>query len=343
MKVVHMWFALIVRAVFVAVVTAVLQSSVTVGCYTNAGRRGLLFVRDTGIWLRNQNDGRVRKIVTCGELPIWLGSQHEVGFARYGNVYTKNLDTGSTVQLTKFNKGKYVDSAVQSMAWDPIGHAIVFSRVSEFVGHLGHSSTVHRYATTSIYWLPIKANHVYMAIGPWEQGAVFAFSSQCGATFSAGGTVMLFIRNGDIWLAARGDKRSASGWNGWQWDVSRLAAVASFDDPNWHGSRDNEGALTAALSPDNKYIAYIVARLGGSGVSKLYIAKVVRDSDGDIVGIDKYKICPAISNACSISWDPRDNRRLYFGTNIDGHDIYQYDCLTEQSRLLVRNGSNPSS
>ncbi len=324
-------------------VTAVLLLVMTGAHGDRSVPRGMLFVRNNHIWLRVPKSGLLRVVCKCGALPIWLGSGDKIGFARYGNVYIENLFSGSTIKLTKFAKGKHVDSDVRSLSWDPIGHAIVFSRDSGFSGHLIGDNAVHQYLTTSIYWVPISTNHVYMAIPPWEQGAVFAFSSQLGASFSPDGSLMTFIRNGDIWLAARGDRRPINGWNGWEWDISRIAAVASFDDPNWHGSRDNEGAIAATISPDHKSIAYVVSRLGGSGFSRLYISKFIRDSDGDITGIGQTSVCPEVTNACSVSWDIQNSRYLFYGTNIDGTDIYRYDRASKHSHLLIHDGSYPSS
>lgn len=77
---------------------------------------------------------------------------------------------------------------------------------------------------------------------------------------SPDGAKLIFVRDFDLWVA------SADGQ-----DVRLLADVGNFATPTGGGaSNPSLGAQSLAWSPDGEHIAYVVARIGGSGVSQIW-------------------------------------------------------------------------
>ncbi len=78
---------------------------------------------------------------------------------------------------------------------------------------------------------------------------------------SPDGTKLIFVRDFDLWVA------SADGQ-----DVRLLADVGDFATPTGGGASNSSlGAQSAAWSPDGEHIAYVVARIGGSGTSRIWV------------------------------------------------------------------------
>ena len=80
---------------------------------------------------------------------------------------------------------------------------------------------------------------------------------------SPDGAKLIFVRDFDLWAA------SADGQ-----DVRFLADVGDFATPTGGGaSNPSLGAQSAAWSPDGEHIAYVVARIGGSGTSNIWVMR----------------------------------------------------------------------
>ena len=80
---------------------------------------------------------------------------------------------------------------------------------------------------------------------------------------SPDGAAIAFVRDFDIWIA------SADGQ-----DVRLLADVGNFATPTGGGaSNPSVGAQSAAWSPDGEHIAYVVARINGSGTSRIWVMR----------------------------------------------------------------------
>ena len=80
---------------------------------------------------------------------------------------------------------------------------------------------------------------------------------------SPDGERLVFTRDFDLWVA------SADGQ-----DVRLLADVGDFATPTGGGaSNPSVGAQSAAWSPDGEHIAYVVARIGGSGTSNIWVMR----------------------------------------------------------------------
>ena len=81
--------------------------------------------------------------------------------------------------------------------------------------------------------------------------------------FSPDGAKLIFVRDFDLWVA------SADGQ-----DVRLLADVGNFATPTGGGaSNPSLGAQSAAWSPDGEHIAYVVARISGSGTSNIWVMR----------------------------------------------------------------------
>jgi Tol biopolymer transport system component len=89
---------------------------------------------------------------------------------------------------------------------------------------------------------------------------------------------MAFARNGDIWLAERGQPLSEPDWpwahlalDAWGWEIRRVAAVAQYDAPTARADSENHAATHFSWSPDENLLAYEYQRIGGSGFEEIHI------------------------------------------------------------------------
>ncbi len=74
------------------------------------------------------------------------------------------------------------------------------------------------------------------------------------------------------------------------WEVKRLAAVASYDEPTNRGSRNNRGATKLSWHPDGRHLAYGYDRLQASGFNAVHLLDTESGKDSIIVkdALDPY-------------------------------------------------------
>jgi len=67
------------------------------------------------------------------------------------------------------------------------------------------------------------------------------------------------------------------------WDVKRIAAVASYDEPTSRGSRSNIGATRLSWHPNGRFLAYGYDRLQGSGFNEIHLLDTINGRSSVIV------------------------------------------------------------
>ena len=272
----------------------------------------LAFVRDNDVWTANSNGTNARLLIRNANSPRWSWDHKQLAFARKNNIWTVNADgTGARPLTTQWKPepdydgdGGYRGYGIAGLTWDPLTDTVLFSHYETLT--LKRPSVIaprsdYRDGTTldadSLFAVSAQpgANRVPVALlDVTEQGTHFGFSHQEQPTFSRSGQYLAFARNGDIWLAQRGERRNTHAnledWDAWEWDVSRLKAEADYDDPNYHGSRWNLGVTGLAWSPDEKHLAYARHRLDGSGYAVVNVLAINND-DGCISAGATREIC----------------------------------------------------
>jgi hypothetical protein len=174
------------------------------------------------------------------------------------------------------------DYARLTLAWDPKSRLILFSAPELF--EVAPVGGVRRQLVTQTLFevsqdvkSPVEPRRL-MDLTNTEAASAFSETGQPG--FSRSGT-LAFVRNGDIWRADRGEKldpypRAPADQTlfAWGWDVTRLAAVASYDAPTYRGSRENSYATHLSWSPDGRWLAYDLQRVNGSGTESIGVLEV---------------------------------------------------------------------
>ena len=311
--------------------------------HLTSGKGYLAFVRANNIWLYNIANHRQFQIVANGDLPCWIQNKSALAFTRNSNLFLYSFPSGKLRQLTHYSHTSGEQQQITGISWDSIGNGLAFSVSSTATVRVKNTMHSADIPVSVINYLSLESHHVSEVMGPAETGTTFAFSDQSSPSFSQDGKCMLFSRNGDIWFAQRGDKYDGTGWNRWQWEISRLLAPADFDDPNWHGSRDNEGVIDLAFDRDDHQIAFIKSRLNGTGISEMHIitlkkGAISNNQDFSALKIKSSSTC--LDNACTVTWSKKPDI-LYYGTNIQGYNIYRYNLQTDTSTLILKDASNP--
>jgi Tol biopolymer transport system component len=120
---------------------------------------------------------------------------------------------------------------------------------------------------------PKKAVPLYDLYGH-AGGAVNYFVDQGFPAWSPSGTRLAFTRNGDIWIATLVAKEPDDDQYVENWDVTRVAPVAVYDEPTLRASRWNLGATTLSWTPDEKHLLYGYERVGGTGAEEAHLLDI---------------------------------------------------------------------
>lgn len=238
----------------------------------------LLFVRNNDIWIANGDGTGQRLIIKNGRKPCWSPDRRQIAFFRDGNLWIANADGTNQRQLTSFppmsSEWDWKMEYSLGISWDPKVKRITFSRLEKFwVTPVGSRKGAIVYGS-SIFDLLLKSPRREMRIhfDIYNDLGFYNFAWHSAPAWSPSGKCLAFVRNGDIWVANRDglDERATLERPGahrtWPWNVSRLFAVAEFDDYNYLCSaRENCGVSCLSWSPDEKQLAYSIRRLKSSG------------------------------------------------------------------------------
>lgn len=251
----------------------------------------LLFVRYGDIWIANGDGTGQRLLIKNGCKPCWSPDRRHIAFFRDGDLWIANADGTNQRKLTSFPPPSsdwdwlLLDRSL-GVSWDPKVKRITFSRLEKFwVTPVGSKKGEIVYGS-SIFDLLLNSPRREMRIhfDIYNGDAFYQFAWHSAPAWSPSGKYLAFVRNGDIWIAYRGDEfeeRSPlirpGAHRTWEWDVTRLLAAAEFDAPTYRSSRENYGVTCLSWSPDEKRLAYSIRRLTGSGFWEVRVLELDED------------------------------------------------------------------
>jgi len=257
----------------------------------------LAFVRDSNIWVSNDDGTDQKLILENGQSPAWSPDKSRIAFVRDNNIWVAEADGGKPQPVTKLwkkgdskNESRYPDV---SISWHPKNGSLTFShpeafKVERLDGMAGIIPTQKAargiIVGSSIFDVPLNAAEPGRAIARYdffEGGTSFFFADHAHPAWSPSGRKLAFTRNGDIWIAAaKGglDREPPS-----DWETRRVAAVAEFDEPVRRGSRYNQGATRLSWHPDGRRLVYAYDRLQGSGFNEIHLLDTLSGKDSVVV------------------------------------------------------------
>lgn len=262
----------------------------------------LAFVRGDDIWTANPDGSDPRRVIRGGHAPCWAPDKHRIAFERAGNVWVANADGTAERQVTDLAYDGNRAGEIQ-IAWDPVDDVLTFScpvqyRLATLFGRHPVPSDDDAFTGTAIFDVPATAARVRypeVRFDIYESGTGFLFSDHIAPAWSRPGRVLAFVRNGDIWVAIRRGGRWSEDLSfsqppdrpagrrtpgDWAWDVTRLAAPATFDAPSYRASRENHSVTRLSWSSDERSLVYGIRRVGGSGFEEARLLRVNWTEDG---------------------------------------------------------------
>ncbi|HZT42238.1 MAG TPA: DPP IV N-terminal domain-containing protein [Chthonomonadaceae bacterium] len=252
----------------------------------------LAFVRGGNIWVANGDGTGQRLLLRNASAPCWSPDKKRIAFVRAGNIWVANADGSHPRRLTRHWKPRSgIDQSSPddddiNLAWNPTDNLITYSHWEKFPVRRAGDKESDLLLCSSLFEVspssPLTGTGTLL-FDLLEQGAYYSFGDNDAPAFSRSGKQMAFTRNGDIWVAERGQRKGRDqerAWDAWEWDVTRIAAPAQFDDPNFRGSRENYGVTHLSWSPDGRFLAYGIRRLGGSGFWEIHVLSVGKDRYG---------------------------------------------------------------
>jgi hypothetical protein len=174
---------------------------------------------------------------------------------------------------------------VLHISWNPRNSFITFSHPEYFmVGridgpkdfsymHPQRNSVIRGASIFDVKISDAEQKNPVMRFDIYEGGTSFNFTNHDNPAWSNSGGTLAFTRNSDIWIAEMEDETGSN------WTATRVAAVASYDEPTMRGSRENHGATHLSWSPDDKYLTYSNQRLQGSGFAELHVLEIKNGND----------------------------------------------------------------
>jgi len=251
----------------------------------------LAFVRDENIWVANGDGTDQKRIIENGQSPSWSPDKKQIAFVRDKNIWVAMADGTKqrplTFQWKKDNPLPMDESMGIRISWNPRYDSVTFShhelfrveRVDGIEGLALYSRNAPKNVILgmSIFDVPVtgeapkKAAPRYDLYGH-EGGASSYFVDQGFPIWSHSGKKLAFTRGGDIWVAKVIEKEDEEDTE--NFDVTRVAAVAEYDEPTQRASRNNLGATTLSWTPDEKYLLYGFQRLEGSGTEEVHLVDI---------------------------------------------------------------------
>ena len=248
----------------------------------------LLFVKKADIYVCQGDGSGIRRIIERGETPVWSPDNSKIAFCRDEDVWIADADGTHQRRLTfigtptDMQANDLVGGPSVSIDWCPAPHrnVIDYSCGDSFEGPAVKGGEREAIFGSALYEIPADGStkKPVTLVDIKESGTGFHFSQNEFPAWSRDGERMAFVRNGDLWYRKRAhierEVKQPKNSKECFWDCGRLYAAASFDAPDWRGSRENEGITHISWAPDGQSLVYGVERLGGSGTSDIYLLHV---------------------------------------------------------------------
>lgn len=247
----------------------------------------LAFVRDNHVWVANGDGTDPKLIIENGNAPAWSPDKTRIAFVRDNNIWVAEADGSSQQPVTKLwkkgeSKGelRFPDVSI-CISWHPKYGSLTFShpeafKVERLDGTAGivpaQKAARDVISGSSIFDVRlngIEPDKIIVRYDLFEGGTSFYFVNHANPAWSPSGKKLAFTRNGDIWIAEM--KNGSGGEPPIGWEVKRLAAVASYDEPTFRASRNNRGAARLSWHPNGRLLAYGYDRLQGSGFNEIHL------------------------------------------------------------------------
>ena len=271
----------------------------------------ITYVRDANIWVANGDGTDQKRIIENGQFPSWSPDRKQIAFVRDRNIWVATADGSNQRPLTF--QWKKDDPLLKSelmdikISWNPRYDSVTFSHQELFeierVNGIEGLTPYPRNAPKNIIMgcsifdvqvngeAPKKALPRYDLYGH-EGGTDNYFVDQNFPSWSRSGKRLAFTRAGDIWVTEVIEKEDKEDIE--NFDVTRVAAVASYDEPTLRASRNNLMATTLSWTPDEKQILYGYERYEGSGTEEVHLLDVESGKDIRLLG-DTTVIRPTLS------------------------------------------------
>jgi Tol biopolymer transport system component len=240
----------------------------------------LAFVRHDNIWIASGDGAAQKLLIANGTSPTWSPDRRQIAFSRDCNLWVAESDGTKQHPLTTKWKPGDPDMCLRGISWNPKHPYVTFSHRERYAVYPDgptkgspHRSGATEMTGTSMFDVGTNAEKKPVARFSLEGGTSFVFADHSSPAWSHSGQTLAFARNGDIWVAQIEDE------SGSNWTATRLAAVASYDEPTMRGSRANHGVTRLSWSPDDKYLAYGKERLQGSGFAELHVLDTSNGND----------------------------------------------------------------
>jgi Tol biopolymer transport system component len=294
------------------------------------------------IWTAN-GDGSGRKLlVKNGRAPAWSPDKKQIAFERNGDIWILRLGESAPRRLTSgYIKPRerlgYVGGLQAKLAWEPRSSHIYFSRWEEFLVRRPGERTAKAIAACSLFEVAARSGKPTARLDLLDAEASFHASINANPSFSRDGRFLAFTRNGDVWLAER--VKDASGRDAYErrwipWDMHRLDAAASYDAPNWRGSRWNLIATSLSISPNGRRLVYCKERAGGSGYLSLILVELKNGRSANH---------RELSEGLRPSFSPDSNWVAYEGRYGAGDwGIHVQNVSAAMPRLIIPAGEDPA-
>lgn len=308
----------------------------------------LAFVRDNNIWVSNGDGTDQRLIIENGCSPAWSPDKSRIAFVRDNNIWVAETDGSKQQPVTvQWKKNKPKESCFPdvdiSISWHPKNGSLTFSHPEAFkVEPLDEAAGMIRPANatggvilgSSIFDVRLNGTEpgrVIVRYDLFEDGTSFFLTNHANPAWSHSGKKLAFTRNGDIWVAEM--KNGAGGEPPIGWEVKRLAAVASYDEPTYRASRSNLGATRLSWHPNGRLLAYGYDRLQGSGFNEIHLLDTKRGRDAVIIK-DALHPCFSPDGKFIVYWNGQCGKEIstcIWALSLDG-----------KTRMkLVTNGKTP--
>lgn len=261
----------------------------------------IAFERGKGIWTAHGDGTAQKRIIANGYHPCWSPDKKQLAFERNDDVWLAHADGSHQRQLTHHRPGarrgsqrNYDPWTGIHITWNRKYNLITFSHSEDFTSILQGSRKKVSIGGSSLYdiwpqptkqsWGSVNpspdpgifTSNVSVRLSSFSMGTGSAFSNYGQPAWSHSGRTLAFSCNGDIWMMynVTDEQPLDARFHTWQWECGRLAAVATYDTPNYRASRMNIVVSRISWSPDERYLAYSLTRCGGSGFEEVHLLEV---------------------------------------------------------------------